>query len=115
MVGTLKYKCHSISTVWKNQMRIFFQTNRNRLTYFQTVMKEKKQSIKRILGSKEQAVGPLPDSVVEKVRTPEFEIIIRNLRFLQLLVEGHNLLLQDYLRIQRDNQVSVDVVEACAA
>eukprot|EP00760_Papus_ankaliazontas_P037517 PhM_4_TR8476/c0_g1_i1/m.104088 len=91
----------------------FFQTNRNRLVEFQSMVKEKKHMVKRLTGMKDSI--ELPQIVIDKVTAMiDFDVIERNLRFLQLLCEGHNLGLQDYLRVQRDNQISVDVVESCA-
>eukprot|EP00760_Papus_ankaliazontas_P013907 PhM_4_TR15917/c0_g2_i1/m.26276/K04959/ITPR2; inositol 1,4,5-triphosphate receptor type 2 len=89
-----------------------FQASRNHMVSFMSLLRKKLEDTQRLTGSSTPGCV-LSDATFEKL-APKYRCdhILVLLRFLQLMCEGHNAKVQDYLRIQHDNQISVDVVEA---
>jgi hypothetical protein len=91
----------------------FFMVIRSRMVQCREQLRDRRRAIRRDIGDDSRRTERLPASLHARLRRRfSFEIPQLFLELVQLLCEGHFADMQNYFRVQLDNQISINVLEA---
>jgi hypothetical protein len=91
----------------------FFMQIRTRMVQCREQLRDRRRAIRRDIGDDFARTEKLSSALhVRLARRFNFDVPLLFLELVQLLCEGHNTEMQNYFRIQMDNQVSINVLES---
>lgn len=111
--GNLKIQTTMLKWSQERSDEDFFIQTRVKLLHARDQLRDRKRAIKREIPEKAKRLERLPDDLHKRLdRRFNFAVPLRLLQVIQLMCEGHYTDMQNYMRDQHDNQISINVLES---